>query len=69
MRSRWLIVVMIASLCLNLAVVGAYFFRRARHDRTRRFHLRGLTSEARENMRKDRAAAMPEFSALVDKGE
>ena len=69
MRNRWLIVVVVASLCLNAAVVGAYFFRRGRHDGTRRFPFRGLTSEAREKMRKAREAAMPEFSALVDKGE
>ena len=69
MRSRWLVLIVVASLCLNVAVVGAYFFRRARHDRQRRFPLRGLTSEAREKMRKAREAAMPEFSALVDRAQ
>ena len=69
MRSRWLIVVVVASLCLNVAVVGTYIFRRARHDRPRRFPMRGLTSEARENMRKAREAAMPEFSVMVDRVE
>jgi hypothetical protein len=65
MRNRWLVLMVVASLCLNVAVVGTYFFRRARHDRQRRFPSRWLTSEARENMRKAREAAMPEFSALV----
>lgn len=67
MRNRWLMVIVVASLCLNVAVVGAYFFRRARHDRQRRFPMRGLTSEAREKMRKAREAAMPEFAALAEK--
>ena len=65
MRNRWLVLIVIASLCLNVAVVGTYVLRRARHDRQRRFPSSGLTSEARENMRKARAAAMPEFSALI----
>jgi len=69
MRNRWLVVVVVASLCLNVAVVGTYFLRRARRDRSRRFPVSGLTSEARENMRKAREAAMPEFSAFVDRVE
>ena len=67
MRSRWLVVVVVASLCLNVAVVGTYFFRRARRDRSHRLH--GLTAEARERMRKVREAAMPEFSSLVGRVE
>ena len=67
MRNRWLVVVVIASLCLNVAVVGTYLLRRARHSRSRRFSLRGLTSEVREKLRQAREAAMPEFSALADK--
>jgi hypothetical protein len=69
MRNRWLVLVVVASLCLNVAVVGTYFLRRARHDRSRRFLAHGLTSEVRENMRKAREAAMPEFSALADKAQ
>ena len=69
MRNRWLVMVVVASLCLNVAVVGTYVFRRARRDRPRRFPSRGLTSEVREKMRKAREAAMPEFSALVDRVE
>jgi len=69
MRSRWLVLIVVASLCLNVAVVGAYFFRRARHDRQRRFPLRGLASEVREKMRKAREAAMPEFAALAERVE
>jgi len=69
MRNRWLVVVVIASLCLNMAVVGTYIFRRSRHDRPRRFPMRGLSFESREKMRKTREAAMPEFSALVDRVE
>jgi hypothetical protein len=69
MRNRWLVVFVVASLCLNVAVVGTYFFRRARHNRPRRFPMRGLSSEARENMRKARDAAMPEFAALAGRAE
>lgn len=69
MRNRWLVVVVVASLCLNVAVVGTYVFRRARRDRPRRFPSCGLTSEAREKMRKARDAAMPEFTELVGRAE
>ena len=67
MRSRWLALIVVASLCLNVAVVGTYFFRRARRDRSHRLH--GLTAEARERMRKVREAAMPEFSSIVGRVE
>jgi hypothetical protein len=69
MRIRWLVLVVVASLCLNVAVVGTYFFRRARHNRSRRLSTHGLPSEAREGMRRAREAAMPEFSALVGRVE
>jgi hypothetical protein len=69
MRNRWLIVVVVASLCLNVALVGTYVFRRARHGRPRRFPSRGLTSEAREKIRKARDAAMPEFAELMGRVE
>jgi hypothetical protein len=67
MRNRWLVVVAVASLCLNVAVLGAYFYRRARRERPRRFPLRALTPEVRERLRQTREAAMPEFSALAEK--
>jgi len=69
MRNRWLVVVVIASLCLNAAVVGTFFFHRVRRGRPRRFSARGLTSEVRERLRHAREASMPEFSALVDSVE
>ena len=69
MRNRWLIVVVVASLCLNVAVVGTYFLRRVRHNRSHRFPLRGLTSEVREKLRKAREAAIPEFAALAEKAQ
>ncbi len=69
MRNRWLVVVVVASLCLNVAVVGTYLFRRAGHGRLHRPPLRGLTPETCEKMRKAREAAMPEFSALVGRVE
>ena len=69
MRSRWLVVVVVASLCLNVAVVGTYLLRRAGHHRSHRFSARGLTPEMREQMRKAREAAMPEFAALAEKVE
>jgi hypothetical protein len=67
MRNRWLVVIVVASLCLNVAVVGAYLFRRAHRDRQHGFAARCLTAEVREKMRKTRDAAMPAFSALVDR--
>lgn len=69
MRNRWLVVVVVASLCLNAAVVGTYLLHRARHGRPRRFRVRGLTSEVRERLRHAREASMPGFSALVDSVE
>jgi len=69
MRSRWLVIVVVASLCLNLAVVGTYFFRRARRDRPHRFPARRLAAEVRERLRQAREAAMPEFAAEADRVE
>ena len=69
MRNRWLIVVVVASLCLNVAVVGTYIFRRAHRDRPRRFPARWLTAEAREKLKQARDAAMPEFAAAAEKVE
>jgi hypothetical protein len=69
MRNRWPVVVVVASLCLNVALVGTYVFRRARSVRPRRFNARGFTSEVRERLRHAREASMPEFSALVDSVE
>lgn len=66
MRSRWLVVIVVASLCLNVAVVGTYFLRRARHDRSRRFPPRGLAPEVREKLRQAREAAFSEFAALAE---
>ena len=69
MRNRWLVVIVVASLCLNVAVVGTYLFRRAGHHRSHRFSARGLTPEMREQMRKTREVSMPEFAALAEKVE
>jgi hypothetical protein len=69
MRNRWLVVVMIASLCLNVAVVGTLVVRRVRRARLRRFPARGLTPEVREKLRKTRDAALPEFAALAEQVE
>jgi hypothetical protein len=67
MRTRWLVVIVVASLCLNLAVVGTYIFRRARRDRSRRFPRRWLTAETREKLRQARDSAMPGFLAAADR--
>jgi hypothetical protein len=69
MRNRWLVVVVVASLCLNVAAVGTYFLHRLRHGGFRRFPARGLTPEVRERLRKARAEALPEFAALAEKVE
>jgi hypothetical protein len=69
MRNRWLVVAVVASLCLNVAVVGSYFLHRVRHGGFHRFPARGLTPEVRERLRKARAEALPEFAALAEKVE
>ncbi len=69
MRGRWLTVVAVASLCLNVAVVGAYFAHRVSHSASRRFAGRGLTREARERLRQVRKQALPEFAALAGRLE
>jgi hypothetical protein len=69
MRSRWLVVVVVASLCLNLAVVGTYFLRRAGRDRPHRFPVHRLAAEVRERLRLAREAAIPEFTVEVSKLE
>jgi|GEM_PF-915887 len=69
MRGRWLLVVMVASLCLNVAFVGAYLVRRARRERPRRFAVRKLAPEVREKLRQTREAALPGFDALADRAE
>jgi len=69
MRSRWLVVVAVASLCLNVAVVGAYFFHRVSHRGLHRFAARGLAPEVRERFRKMRERALPEFAALAGRVE
>ncbi len=65
MRSRWLVVIAVASLCLNLAVVGTYFLRRAHREFPRRPPLRGLAPEALERLRAVRESLMPEFAAIA----
>jgi len=65
-RNRWLVVIALASLCLNAAVVGTYFLRRAGPHRPRRFPHHRLPFETRERLKQARAAAMPGFSALLD---
>jgi hypothetical protein len=67
MRTRWLVVIVIASLCLNLAVVGTYVLHRVRRDRPRRFPVRRLTAETREKLRQTREAAMPGFLASAER--
>jgi hypothetical protein len=67
MRRRWLIVALVASLCLNVAVVGTFVVHRVRRAGLRHFQGHGLTPEVRENLRKVRDAALPEFAALADK--
>ncbi|MBN2465437.1 hypothetical protein JXD38_07415 [candidate division WOR-3 bacterium] len=67
MRNRWLLVIAVASLCLNVAVVGTYFLRRTRLGHPRRFPARHLTAEARERIRKTREAALPEFTAEAER--
>ena len=67
MRNRWLLVIAVASLCLNVAVVGTYFLRRTRLGRPRRFPARHLSAQARERIRKTREAALPEFTAEAER--
>ena len=68
MRNRWLLVVVaVASLALNLAVVGAYFYR-ARHRRhhSRFPHMRHADAERMERIRDQ---AIPGFESLMSRTE
>jgi hypothetical protein len=69
MHNRWLVIIAAASLCLNVAVVGTYALRQARHGRDRHLPLRNLTPELRQKMKQAREAALPEFAALADRVE
>jgi hypothetical protein len=69
MRSRWLLVVTVASLCLNVAFIGAYLVHRGSHARLRHFPARRFAPEVRERLRQTRAAATPGFAALADSVE
>jgi len=69
MRGRGLALVAVASLCLNVAVVGAYFFHRVSHRGFHRFPARGLAPEIRERLRQTRERALPEFAALAGRVE
>lgn len=67
MRSRWLVVVAVASLCLNAAVVGVFLLRTVRRFRHRR--LAFLAPEVRRKLMRSREAAVPEFAALAEQAE
>jgi hypothetical protein len=67
MRGRWLLVIAVASLCLNVAVIGTFLVHRVRRARLRRFPAHGLAPEVREKLRRARETAVPEFAALADK--
>jgi len=69
MRTRWLVVIAVASLCLNAAVVGTYLFRQGRPGRARRVAARNLPPEVRERMRQVRDSAMPGFAAFAGRVE
>jgi hypothetical protein len=69
MRNRWLVLIAVASLCLNAGVVGAYLFRQLHHGRPHRQAERRLPPELREKMRQFRAEAMPEFVAQAGRAE
>ncbi len=67
MRGRWLVVIAVASLCLNVAVIGTYFLRTARPFHHR--HMPFLAPELREKLARARAAAVPEFVTLAEQAE
>ena len=69
MRNRWLVVVAVASLCLNAAVVGAFVLHRVHHRGLGRFTARRLAPEVRERLRQARERALPEFAALAGRAE
>lgn len=65
MRNRWLVVIAVASLCLNVAVIGTYIFRTARRLHHRRMAY--LAPEVREKLVKAREAAIPAFAASASR--
>jgi hypothetical protein len=69
MKGKWLAVVAVASLCLNLAVVGAYFHQQTRRHGTRWPVLRGMNRETMGRLHKIREEAWPDFRELAQKDE
>jgi hypothetical protein len=65
MRGKWLVVVVVASLALNLAVVGAYFYRqRHRSPGEHRPSVAGLNREARQRVKEVFGKSLPEMQRI-----
>jgi hypothetical protein len=65
MRGRWLAVVAVASLILNVAVVGSFVFLRVRHPLGPRHPLRGFRPEMRHVADSVLAQSRPQMESLM----
>jgi hypothetical protein len=62
MRGKWMAVIAVASLCLNAAVVGTYFFRQFRFHR----HFRpAMSPEANAQLKQARERFFPVMESMV----
>jgi hypothetical protein len=69
MRGRWLAVIAVASLILNLAVVGSFVFLRVRHPMGARHPLRGFRPEMRRVADSVLVQARPQMDSLMQANE
>jgi uncharacterized membrane protein len=69
MRGRWLAVIAVASLILNVAVVGSFVFLRVRHPLGPRHPLRGFRPAMRHVADSLLRESRPEMERLMIEGE
>jgi len=69
MRNTWLTIVAVASLVLNLAVVGAYLFQQRTGPRPPRPPLAGLRREMHQQAREVFRKSWPEMQRLTEERE
>jgi hypothetical protein len=69
MKGRWLTLIALASLCLNLAVVGTYLYRQSSRHGFRRPRMLGVKPDIQEHLRQIREQAWPQFKELAVKAE
>jgi Spy/CpxP family protein refolding chaperone len=66
MRGKWLVVIAVASLCLNVAVVASYAYHQSKSRGRMHRPMAGLGREARREMEKIRDEAYPQLRGLAE---